>query len=119
MTDIATSASQLRAAGEHIVGPVAFGQETSRVIVGATRADLPDTTDVLASLRLEVLDGEVWSELGRITFPGGVIHGPRGSVVAESSYAIETNTPYAADVQVRGVLDVLDQSITTALRIAI
>ena len=119
-TNVRTIPLGTYAAGTYEMASVSIGQQASSFEIAISRASLPNTSAVVASISIEGSDdgGSTWQALGGITLVGGVAHNPDGSVAAESSYAQHLDNSKPGTYKLRGSA-VLFQQLTTSARLTV
>jgi hypothetical protein len=108
------------AAGSYALPSVNTGQASSQFEIAIDRSALPDTTDIVADIRIEGSDdnGATWQGLGGITLSGGAALDKQGTPLLESIYSAAFDNSKPGNYRLRGTA-VLFQELTTGLRLTV
>jgi hypothetical protein len=109
MKVLAALIAEPRSPGVYVLGPVTLDYPTNILTCAVSRASLPDTPDVLATLRLECHENGKWRRISEETLTGGMLHSRRGRLLLESLYTWDEPGEFAEGLEVRATLTVLSE----------
>jgi hypothetical protein len=113
MKVLAALASELRSPGEYVLGPIALDYPTNTLTCAVSRASLPDTPEVIATLRLECHENGQWRMIGEETITGGVQRGRRDRMIRQNIFTWDEPGEFAEGLEVRAILTVRSELSTS------